>query len=346
VLARDGYAPKSLNTRGDRLVYSNGMILLGIAALAVLLIFQADLTTLIQLYIIGVFVSFSLGQIGMVRHWNRELRLIPRSATLERHAALRGRVVNSLGAVMTVVVLVIVTVTKFTHGAWLIFLAIPVLTALMMGVRRYYLHVEEETAIDDSVHFGSRGDVALVLVGSLHKPAAKAIDYALAARHDTTIAVHVSVTPRDTAQLEADWEEHHVPVPLVILESPYRQYAGPLAAFIGEYRKKHGSSVVTIYLPQYIVGHWWESFLHNRRARRLTQRLMLVHGVVVTLVPWMLDSSRLLYRRAARPLPGDDRAGLPATYGLVAHLAPAADAEPPDPVPPGPLPPERRSPAG
>ncbi|MCR2824696.1 APC family permease [Microbacterium sp. zg.Y909] len=336
VLASDGYAPKSLNTRGDRLVYSNGMILLGIAAITVLLIFRADVTTLIQLYIIGVFVSFSLGQIGMVRHWNRELRLIPRRATLERRAALRGRVVNSLGAVMTVVVLAIVTVTKFTHGAWLVFLAIPLLTALMMGVRRYYLAVETETAIgDDSVRFGSRGDVALVLVGSFHKPAAKAIDYALAARHDTTIAVHVAVTPRDTAQLEADWEEHHVPVPLVMLESPYRQYAGPLETFIREYRQKHGSSVVTIYLPRYIVGHWWETFLHNGRARRLAQRLMLVHGVAVTLVPWMLDSSRLLYRRPPRPLPGDDRAGMPATYGLVAHMQPEPEDESPEAAPSG-----------
>ncbi len=148
VLARDGYAPKALNTRGDRLVYSNGMIILGLAAVLVLILFQAKLTTLIQLYIIGVFVSFSLGQIGMVRHWRRELRLLARgtssTAVAARREAVSGLVINSLGATFTVVVLVIVTITKFTHGAWLVFLAIPVLSFLMVGVHRYYRDVEHE----------------------------------------------------------------------------------------------------------------------------------------------------------------------------------------------------------
>ncbi|MCR2782984.1 MULTISPECIES: APC family permease [unclassified Microbacterium] len=327
VLARDGYAPKSLDTRGDRLVYSNGMIILGIAAIAVLVVFQATLTTLIQLYIIGVFVSFSIGQIGMVRHWQRELRLLPKTAAAERRAATTGLIINGVGAMSTALVLAIVTVTKFTHGAWLVFLAIPVLTALMIGVHHYYRNVQIETAMDDTVHFGAHGDVALVLVGNLHKPAAKAIDYALAAEHDTTLAVHIAIARRETAQLEADWEEHAVPVPLVILESPYRHYAAPLAGFIRDYREKHGSSVVTIYLPQYIVGHWWEVFLHNGRAKRLAQHLMLVHGVAITLVPWLLDSSKLIDRRRARPLPGDDRAGNhQASYGLVAHIDPQPPA--------------------
>ena len=119
--------------------------------------------------------------------------------------------------------------------------------------------------------------------------------------------------------MQEEWQFHHMPVPLLVIESPYRQYAAPLAQFITEYRKKHGSSIVTVYLPQYIVGHWWESLLHNRRARRIAQQLMLVHGVQITLVPWLLDSSELIYGRRSRPLPGDDRAGRITTYGLVAH---------------------------
>jgi hypothetical protein len=325
VLARDGYAPKSLETRGDRLVFSNGMIILGAAAIVVLVVFHARLTTLIQLYIIGVFVSFSLGQIGMVRHWRRELRYLPRSRAgderrrAERRAALTGLLINSLGAVFTVLVLVIVTVTKFTHGAWLVFLAIPVLSVLMIGVSRYYRDVEHETQMDDTAHFGASGDVALVLVGRLQKPAAKALDYALAARHDKTIAVHVDADADETAALQADWEAHGMPVPLVIIESPYRHYAAPIAQFISRYRERHGATVVTVYLPQYIVGHWWEALLHNRRARRISQQLMLVHGVSITLVPWLLDSSELIYGRRSRPLPGDDRAGRMETYGLVSH---------------------------
>ncbi|MFE7845456.1 APC family permease [Microbacterium sp. NPDC057407] len=321
VLARDGYAPKALNTRGDRLVYSNGMIILGIAAIAVLVIYQANLTTLIQLYIIGVFVSFSLGQIGMVRHWRRSLRelaALPKDAAVQesaasaRRSAYTGLVINSLGAAMTVSVLLIVTITKFTHGAWLVFIAIPVLALLMVGVHRYYRDVEHEIRVDDTTHFGSEGDVALILVNRLQKPVIKAIDYALAAKHDNTFAVHVAVSAEESAELQRQWEEHRIPVKLVIIESPYRSYAAPVAKFIKQYRELHGSSVVTVYLPQYIVGHWWESLLHNRRSRRIAQQLMLVHGVSITLVPWLLDSSELIYGRRSRPLPGEDRAGRPS----------------------------------
>lgn len=325
VLARDGYAPKSLNTRGDRLVFSNGMILLGVAAIAVLVVFQARLTTLIQLYIIGVFVSFSLGQIGMVRHWRRVLRA-PAGATsdgaaaTDRRSARVGLLINSAGATLTVLVLVIVTITKFTHGAYLVFFAIPVLAFLMIGVKRYYRDVEHEIAIDDTTRFGASGDVAIVLVNHLQKPVMKAIDYAIAAKHDKTLAVHVAVSADDAAEVQREWAAHRVPIPLVILESPYRSFAQPVTQFIRQYREKHGSSVVTVYLPQYIVGHWWESFLHNRRAKRLATQLMLVHGVSITLVPWLLDSSELIYGRRSRPLPGQERAGRPVVVtGRRAH---------------------------
>ena len=318
VLARDGYAPKALNTRGDRLVYSNGMIILGAVAIAVLVIYQAQLTTLIQLYIIGVFTSFSLGQIGMVRHWRRSLRNLaagmpggPTSAAAERRSARIGLVINSLGAVMTVFVLLIVTVTKFTHGAWLVFIMIPILAVLMIGVHRYYRDVEHEITVDDVTHFGAEGDVALILVNRLQKPVVKALDYALAAKHQKTFALHVSVSPEETARLREQWAAHDIPVPLVIIDSPYRSFASPVSTFIRKYRAEHGSSVVTVYLPQYIVGHWWESLLHNRRARRIANQLMLIHGVSITLVPWLLDSSELIYGRRSRPLPGQQRAGLP-----------------------------------
>jgi amino acid transporter len=319
VLARDGYAPKSLNTRGDRLVFSNGMILLGIGAMIVLVVFQAKLTTLIQLYIIGVFVSFSLGQIGMVRHWRRVLR-DPSVAASDRRSAKVGLAINSVGAAMTVAVLLIVTITKFTHGAYLVFFAIPILAFLMLGVKRYYRDVDHEIAIDDTTRFGATGDVAIVMVSKLQKPVAKAVDYAVAAKHGKTIAVHVAVDADAATELQQQWADHLMPIPLVILESPYRSFAQPVTQFITQYRAKHGSSVVTVYLPQYIVGHWWESFLHNRRARRLANQLMLVHGVSITLVPWLLDSSELIYGRRSRPLPGQERAGRPVVVsGRRAH---------------------------
>ena len=138
----------------------------------------------------------------------------------------------------------------------------------------------------------------------------------------TAIAVHIAVNPEEVETLQAQWIEHNIPVQLVIIDSPYRTFASPVTQFIKEWRAKHGSSVVTVYLPQYIVGHWWESLLHNRRARRIANQLMLVHGVTITLVPWLLDSSELIYGRRSRPLPGQERAGRPTADALPGRSAP------------------------
>lgn len=305
VLANDGYAPKSLQTRGDRLIYSNGVLALAAAAVAILVVFQANLTQLIQLYIIGVFVSFTLGQSGMVRHWLRELKLKPANANQMRISLT----INITGALATGIVLVIVTITKFTHGAWIVFVAMPILFTLMIGVNRYYRDVTVELLPDKEIRFGAKGDHAIVLVGKLQKPILKALDYALAAQHSSIEAVHISISPEATKQLEREWVEHQVELPLRVVSSPYRDLAWPLIEHIRAYRAQHGPSVVTVYLPQFIVGHWWEHALHNHKARRLRQRLMLEHGVLIAVVPWLLDSSDLIYGRRSRPLPGQSRRG-------------------------------------
>ncbi|GAA1508543.1 amino acid transporter [Agromyces terreus] len=325
VLARDGYAPKSLSTRGDRLIYSNGVVILALAASVILVVFQANLTVLIQLYIIGVFVSFTLGQTGMVRHWLRELSKgrhpVSRSQAarrppederaISRPAMMRALVINAIGAGMTAVVLIVVTVTKFTHGAWIVFVMMPILFTLMVGVNRYYRDVEREIEPDPTTTFGSSGDHAIVLVGRMQKPVLKALDYAIAARHDSLEAVHVSLDEDATKQLKKDWVKQNVHVKLRILSSPYRDLSHPLIQYIKSRREEHGSEVVTVYMPQFIVGHWWEGILHNHKARRIRQKLMLVHGVTVALVPWLLDSSDMIYGRRSRPLPGQDRRGEP-----------------------------------
>ncbi|MFD4421178.1 APC family permease [Agromyces sp. NPDC058484] len=323
VLARDGYAPKSLSTRGDRLIYSNGVVILALAASVILVIFQANLTVLIQLYIIGVFVSFTLGQTGMVRHWLRALRTPQRTRSpraqadaagdrpLTRGAIWRALVINAVGAAMTAVVLIVVTVTKFTHGAWIVFVLMPVLFTLMLGVNRYYRDVEREIEVDPTTTFGSAGDHAIVLVGRMQKPTLKALDYAIAARHDSLEAVHVSLDDDETKRLKKGWVKQNIHVKLRILSSPYRDLSHPLIQYIKARREEHGAEVVTVYMPQYIVGHWWENLLHNHKARRIRQKLMLVHGVTVALVPWLLDSSDLIYGRRSRPLPGQDRRGEP-----------------------------------
>ncbi len=327
VLARDGYAPKALLTRGDRLIFSNGVILLALVAGLLLIIYRASVTNLIQLYIIGVFVSFTLGQTGMVRHWIRLLR----ERTPDRTEVIQSLVTNLVGASLTSLVLVIVTITKFTHGAWLVFVIMPILWFLMLGVNRYYRDVEKEIEVDPHTTFGAKGDHAVVLVGRMQKPVLKALDYAIAARHESLEAVHVSIDDEATKRLEEEWSQMNIAVPLIVVPSPYRDISVPLIKYIKAHRAANGSEVVTVYQPIYVVGHWWEQLLHNHKSRRIRQKLMLVHGVTVALVPWLLDSSQLVYGRRSRPIPGQDRRGEPVRptppphrrpivpHGLTAH---------------------------
>jgi len=319
VLARDAYAPKSLQTRGDRLVYSNGVILLGLAAILLLVVYQASLTHLVQLYIIGVFVSFTLGQSGMVVHWTKLLR----RGTPNRGQVIRSRMINGIGALFTATVLIVVTITKFTHGAWLVFVIMPLLFLLMLGINRYYGRVAKEIAPDETTTFGASGDHAIVLVGTLQKPTLKALDYAIAARHESIEAVHINIDDAASERLSRQWDEMGIQVPLRIVPSPYRDISNPLIHYITQRRKDLGSEVVTVYTPQYIVGHWWENLLHNHKARRIRHKLMLVHGITIALVPWLLDSAGTLYRNS-RPLPGQDRRGEPARPVLRKPLPPAA----------------------
>ena len=325
VLARDSYAPKSLQTRGDRLVYSNGVLVLSGAAILLLAIYRANLTQLIQLYIIGVFVSFTLGQIGMVVHWTRMLRDSTAPLTKsERGQIWHSRAINATGATFTGIVLIVVTITKFTHGAWLVFAIMPVLFFLMLRINRYYGQVAKDIEVDSTTTFGATGDHAVVLVGTMQKPTLKALDYAIAARHESIEAVHINIDDHASEQLSKRWDEMNIQVPLRIVPSPYRDISMPLIKYIKARRAEFGSEVVTVYTPQYIVGHWWENLLHNHKARRIRQKLMLVHGVTIALVPWLLDSSRNLYTRSYRPLPGESRRGEPRRPIMRKPLPPAA----------------------
>ncbi|WP_258365773.1 MULTISPECIES: APC family permease [unclassified Curtobacterium] len=319
ILARDSYAPKALSTRGDRLIYSNGVIVLALVAAALLIVYRANVTSLIQLYIIGVFVSFTLGQSGMVKHWVSLLRA-DRAGTagepVHRGQVIRSLTINSIGATFTFVVLVIVTITKFTHGAWLVFVIMPVLFVLMLGVNRYYRDVSHEIAADAETEFGATGDHAIVLVNKLQKPVLKALDYAIAAKHADLEAVHVAIDDAEAARLREQWAEHGIEVPLTMVPSPYRDISMPLIKYIKAHRLEHGSEVVTVYTPVFIVGHWWEGLLHNHRGRRIRKKLLLMHGVTVALVPWLLDSSELLYGKRSRPFPGQDRRGEPVRPAL------------------------------
>ncbi|WNB84433.1 APC family permease [Cellulomonas sp. ATA003] len=292
ILAKDGYLPRQLHTRGDRLAFSNGIITLALAAIVLIWAFDAQVTRLIQLYIVGVFVSFTLSQLGMVRHWTREMRTVTSPVT--RRRMVRSRVINAVGLGMTGVVLVIVLVTKFTHGAWIAILAMGLVFVLMKAIRRHYDLVRAELALGDDpaaaralpsrVH-------ALVLVSRLHKPTMRAIAYARASRPQVLEAVTVGVDPEDVAELRAQWEELDLPVALKVLDSPFREITRPILTYVRSIRRDSPRDLVVVYIPEYVVGHWWEQLLHNQSALRLKGRLLFTPGVVVASVPWQLAST-------------------------------------------------------
>jgi amino acid transporter len=309
VLAQDRFMPRQLHTRGDKLVFSNGILLLAGFAMLLIVAFDADVTRLIQLYIIGVFTSFTIGQWGMVRHWNREMGLEQDPAA--RRRMRRSQIINTLGGSLTTVVLVIIVVTKFTHGAWLVLVAMPILFVLMRAINRHYTNVSEQLVPDtDSRMLPSRVH-AIVLVSKVHKPTLRALAFARATRPDALTALTVNVDSGDTRSLQADWERYDLPVPLTVLESPYREITRPVVEYVKDIRRASPREIVVVFVPQYVVGHWWENVLHNQSALRLRARLQFQPGVMITTVPWQLDSS--LGREgdggAGGPAPGDLRRG-------------------------------------
>ena len=305
VLSRDGFAPKMLQTRGDRLVFSNGMLSLAAAAGALILVYQASVTGLIQLYILGVFTSFTVGQIGMIVHWRRGIK----NNTVSRKEAYSGLLINGLGAFMTSSVLIIVTLTKFTHGAWLVFIIMPVLWVVMYETNKYYIEVDKEIQLRQDMKFGSKGDYAIVLMDKLTAPQLKALDYALSSKHDKLEVVHIAVDPERAETFAKEWAEYGIQVPLRIIPSPFRDFGAPLSEYLTEYRLQHEQQRMAIYLPKYVVGHWWEHIFHNHRANRIRKQLMYVRGAMIVLVPWRLESAEKIDLFSRSPLPGDVRRG-------------------------------------
>ena len=311
VLAQDRYLPRQLHTRGDRLAFSNGILFLALAAIVFVVAFGAQVTSLIQLYIVGVFVSFTLSQTGMVRHWTRLLRTEtdPRA----RRRMMQSRVINTIGLVMTATVLVVVLITKFTAGAWIAILAMVVIFVLMKLIHHHYATVQRELeraeADGDETVLPSRTH-SVVLVSTLHLATKRALLYARATRPDVLEAITVNVDDRDTRKLVSQWEASDISVPLKVIASPYREITRPVIDYVRRVRRENPRDVITVFIPEYVVGHWWEQILHNQSALRLKGRLLFEPGVMVTSVPWQLSSSD---RRKADPsywAPGETRRAL------------------------------------
>jgi amino acid transporter len=276
-LARDRFIPRQFATQGDRLVFSNGIIILAGFASLLLIIFQADTHALIPLYAVGVFISFTFSQSSMVRRW----------LALKEPGWWWRIWVSLIGAVVTGVVMVTIAATKFTHGAWIVVLLIPTLVALFLLVRRHYDDVADQLSLEGLDHPAPVENMVFVLVGDLHRGVVRAIQYAQSLSPNAK-AVYIELDPERTRRLEERWGRWGMGTPLVVLNSPYRSLLGPLVDYIDHIQKGDPERMVTIILPEFVPGRWWQQILHNQTALLIKGALLFRRNVVLTDVPYLL----------------------------------------------------------
>ncbi len=276
IIARDGFLPRQLFNRGDRLVFSNGIIALSLAAGALLVAFGGVTTALIPLYAVGVFTSFTLSQLGMVQHHRRE-----RDRGWQQKA-----VINAVGAVATGIVLLVVVVSKFTIGAWVPVVVIPLIMLLFRGVKRHYSQVAEALAVPDGWRPPRLNHTVVVLVGGVHRGVLEALAYARSLAPNHLVAVTVVSDEEEQARIEEQWANQRLDMPLDIVYSPYRELSRPILRFLDEIDARWDNDIVTVLIPEFVVRRWWEQLLHNQTALFLKGRLLFREGVVVTSVPY------------------------------------------------------------
>jgi amino acid transporter len=299
-LARDRFVPRQFSFRGDRLAYSTGIMALGILSVAVLWIFAGDISNLIPLYAFGVFSAFTFSQSAMVRRWWR----------LREPGWQVSIVFNGVGAVATATVLVVVATTKFLDGAWIAIVILPLLVLMMRAINQHYQQAAVELTPETPIDQAEIQHNIVVPIGALNQVALQSLAYAQSIARDAddqVTAVHVADDPEAAAELQQQWKEWQCGVPLVVIESPYRSLVGPLLAYIEAIQKEQPKGTVSVIMPEFVPGHWWEHLLHNQTALRVKAALLFRPGVVVVSVPYHL-------RRAAREdeeARHEDRAPLP-----------------------------------
>ncbi len=285
LLARDGFAPRQLALLGERLVYSNGIILLSLFSAALIIVFKGSVDKLISLFAVGVFMSFALSQAGMVRHWFRE-----RSPGWHSRAFMNG-----LGSMITVIVLLVILQTKFLAGAWVVVVAIPVIVSLFLAIHRHYRYVVERLSLQgipprDYLPRPNPAVVtrpAVVIVGYLHRGTVEALDYARTIA-DEIVAVHVDIGNTDREKLQKQWRQLEPDIPLKIIDSPYRALIEPIVNFVSQFEEHHQDVFTTVIIPAFVPRNWWASFLHNQTALFLKTALRAQKSRVVTTVRYYL----------------------------------------------------------
>ena len=280
VIAFDEYLPHQMRNRGDRLVFSNGVLILATAAIVLIVAFGGVTTALIPLYAVGVFTSFTLSQAGMVRHHQKQ-----REENWRRHA-----IMNGVGSVATLIVLVIVATTKFTSGAWVPLVLIPLIILLFKAIRRHYLRVDR--ALEANLTAGMtrpRRNTVIVLVGNVHGGVVQALSYAKSLNPNYLVAVRLVDSDEEAAEANKVWLDAGFDIPLETVYSPYRELRRPLLEFLDRLDEKYENDNVTVIIPEFVVSHWWENILHNQSALRIKRWLLFRRGTMVTSVPYHID---------------------------------------------------------
>ena len=291
IIAKDGYLPRQLATRGDRLAFSNGIIFLAAMASLLIVAFRAEVSALIPLYAVGVFTGFSLSQAGMIRHHLRE----------REPSWRRGMVINAIGCVSTTVVLGVVVVSKFTRGAWIPAVVIPLIVVLFGAVHRHYARMDQALKVPAGYKPRRRTHTVVVLVGRITKGSMEAIAYARSLRPDRLLAVTVVASAEQQEAITTDWEAFEIPVELRTLYSPYRELSRPIMRFIDEYDQEVDDDFMTVVLPEFVLDHWYEQLLHNQSALVLRTRLRTRPNTVVTSVPFHLHGGEVEIIGSAEP---------------------------------------------
>jgi amino acid transporter len=284
-LARDGFLPRQLSLLGDRLVYSNGIVLLSICAGILAIIFKGQVNAIIPLYAVGVFTSFTLSQAGMVRHWFQEKTGSWRASAL----------MNGLGAIATLVVLIVIISTKFLLGAWLVVVAIPLVVSLFAAIHRHYEYVAQRLSIQGlaprSYIPRPKPDVithpAVVVVGQLNRGTVEALEYARTVA-DEIVAVHVDIGSTNREKLQEKWQNMQSDITLEIIDSPYRSVIEPIVDFVSEFEQHHPDVFTTIIIPSFVTRNWWDSILHNQTTLFLKNALRAKRSRVITTVRYYL----------------------------------------------------------
>jgi len=277
IVSRDRYLPRQFMNQGDRLAFSNGIVVLSTCAGILLVLFGGDTHALIPLYMIGVFVSFTLSQFGMVIHWRR----------MREPGWRTSAVINGFGAIVTAIVLVIVATTKAAEGAWIIILLIPALVVLFRATRQHYDHVASQLSLHEFTQLPKLKNIVLLPLSGVHRAVLQALHYAHTLSDDVR-ALYVATDPQSLAIVRAEWEQWGEGVPLVVLDSPYRSVLEPLINYINDLEAREPEAYVTIVLPEFVPARWWQHLLHNQRALILKGTLLFRPNTVVTNVPFHL----------------------------------------------------------